>query len=86
MPICPICRKTFHACGSCYLSNSYEYEFCSENCWKQSSGYKTYQAEFKALYSTINDAQKKMLIDLLEMSDDYLREIDDWIKGVEIEK
>ena len=86
MPVCPICKTTFHACSNCGLSHSYEYEFCSTTCWKESSEYKKYHAEFKALYTTINSAQKKIIIDLLEMSDDYLGEMHDWIKDIEAEK
>jgi hypothetical protein len=83
MPVCPICKVTFHSCSNCHHNNFWEYTFCSVKCWREGSEYKRYRAEFKALYSTINDAQKKMLMDLLMFSDDYLGEIDDWIESVE---
>ena len=83
MPVCGTCKTTFHSCSSCYHNSNWEHCFCSIKCWRESQGYKKYCAEFKALYSTINDAQKKILIDLLLMSDDYLGEIDDWMESIE---
>lgn len=83
MPVCGTCKTTFHACSSCGHITNWEYCFCSIKCWRESSGYKEYRSKFKALYGTINDAQKKILTDLLLMSDDYLGEIDDWIESVE---
>jgi len=83
MPVCPICKVTFHSCSNCHHNTNWEYSFCSVKCWRESSGYKQFCNEFKALYQTINDAQKRMLMDLFLMSDDYLSEIDSWVESVE---
>jgi hypothetical protein len=84
MPVCGICRTTFHACSNCGLNRSYEYEYCSPKCWKESSEYKGYEVKFKALYSTINQAQKKMLLSMItEMSDDYIGEVEEWKEELE---
>jgi hypothetical protein len=84
MPVCPICKVTFHSCSSCHHNTHWEYEYCSTKCWGKSNEYKKYCSQFKALYSTVNEAQKKMLLGLLlEMSDDYLEEVINWKKEVE---
>ena len=84
MPVCGTCRTTFHACSNCHHSNHWEYEYCSTNCWRESNEYKGHEAKFKALYSTINQAQKKMLLSIItEMSDDYLGEVEKWKEELE---
>ena len=40
MAYCHNCGKSFHACSSCGLNYSWEYNFCSEACWKESDEYK----------------------------------------------
>ena len=82
MPKCP-CGKQFHACSSCGLSNSWEYEYCCIDHWRESKEYQTWKSKFKALYTTINSVQQKFLIEFLtEMSDDYLNEIGNWIGDI----
>jgi len=84
MPTCP-CGKSFHACSSCGLSNSWEYEYCCEDHWKQySQEYKRWRAKFKALYKTINSVQQHFLIELLtEMDSDYENELYDWVREID---
>lgn len=36
---CPECGKKFHAYSSCGLPHSYEYEYCSLECYKRSLKY-----------------------------------------------
>jgi len=83
MPVCGTCRTTFHACSSCHHNSNWEYEYCSIKCWRESGEYKQYESKFKALYSTVNQAQKKMLLGMIEMSDDYLGEVEKWKEELE---
>jgi len=84
MPVCGTCRTTFHACSNCGLYRSYEYEYCSTDCWRESTEYKKYFLKFKSLYQTINKAQKKILLSMItEMSDDYIGEIEKWKEELE---
>jgi hypothetical protein len=81
MPECPICNRSFHACGSCGLNNSWEYEYCSSICWRASLDYKIWRGRFKALYASLNDAQKSLLESIVrDMPSDYEFEARTWME------
>lgn len=36
MPICPTCKKEFHACSNCDKHFDWEFKYCSGKCWQRS--------------------------------------------------
>jgi hypothetical protein len=77
------CGKSFHACSSCGLSNTWEYEYCCREHWEQSQDYKRWKGKFKALYKTINSVQQMFLMELLtEIDSDYENEFYDWVREI----
>ena len=74
-----ICGKEFHACSSCCLTYSWEYKFCSEECWKSSEEYKTDHNRFIEFYSSLSLEQKEKFYYFLDNIFDCYN-IEEWIK------
>lgn len=55
---CKQCNKDFHACSNCDLSYMWQYEYCSEACWKQSTEHKKLRDAEELL---LNNLDKKQL-------------------------
>ena len=55
MPKCKVCGKQFHACGSCGLIHSWEYEYCSESHWQESTAYMNMLSSIEYLKETLNE-------------------------------
>lgn len=71
--ICPECGKKFHACYNCGLVHDYEYEYCSEICYKKSL---KYEEKKNKIIKLILDA-KRDIYKLDELSYYLQEEIDD---------
>lgn len=58
MSKCKTCGKKFHACSNCYLTNEWEYEYCSTNCYNKSteSKYATLRADIKKALDKFEEA------------------------------
>lgn len=39
MPICPTCKKEFHACRNCDKHFDWEFKYCCGKCWKESEDF-----------------------------------------------
>lgn len=60
--VCPECGKKFHACSGCGFIYDYEYEYCSEECYKKSLKY---------------DEKKRKIIQLIKDSFNNIYRLDD---------
>ena len=44
--ICKNCSKNFHTCSNCSMLYNWEYDYCTEKCYKDSK-------EFKQIYENL---------------------------------
>lgn len=84
MAKCQTCEKQFHACSNCGLSHNWEYEYCSEECWKKSQGYAGYKTVLTSFYSMLSPTMKDSFKQILEKNEsDFEFEVEEWIKELD---
>jgi hypothetical protein len=69
------CGKEFHACSSCYLSNSWEYTYCSEKCWHKSPEYIAVMDSLAVVLHNIKTHALADLMNILDQDSDYTAEL-----------
>jgi len=70
MPKCLKCEKGFHACSSCGLDHSWEYDYCSESCWVDSQDYLDKEEELMKVMRYLPSKKWIILEDIID--DEYL--------------
>lgn len=85
MPKCLTCKTQFHACGSCYYDKSWEYQYCSEECWRNSEEYREVQSAYSKLFVEIDPKLKEyfdFLFNEVNMEDYPQSERDRWVDKI----
>ena len=63
---CKLCGKSFHRCNSCNILYNWEYDYCSEDCWLNSSEYNKDIELFKEFCWQFTPEQKKIFVALYD--------------------
>lgn len=75
---CKTCGTKFHACSSCGFSNSWEYEYCSKKCWKESTEYVWTMGKLGAVLVALRKYNELWLLesfrDITDVTSDYTME------------
>lgn len=71
------CNRKFHACDSCSLTYSWEYEYCCDQCWKTSEEYKKVVNTLEVFFNSLAGWQQVTFIDILDELDDEI--LYDWL-------
>ena len=82
---CKTCQKSFHACTNCSFSNFWEYDYCTEKCWKNSPVYKDNYNLIINFLNSLTDNQLDQFRKISELDSDYENIIEDLIDFVESE-
>jgi len=83
MKKCEVCGIEFHACSSCDLNTFWEYQYCSEGCWKRSVEYLQTKNLIQKFYILLNEKQRILFRQTLDISCDYEFEIKDWMSVID---
>ena len=59
MAVCRKCGKEFHACSSCCLSYSWEYNYCGDNCYLTSKEYLEISEKISNFLQSLNRQQSE---------------------------
>ena len=65
MAECKRCGKSFHACGSCCLDYNWQYEYCSEECWRATDIYIGKKLAFIMFFKSLEHEQRITFLMLL---------------------
>ena len=79
---CKKCGKKFHACSNCGMNYSYEYKYCSEECWKSSKEFLEARALFFSFSITLFRSQREVLKKILNLDSDYEYFFEDWLNEI----
>ena len=84
---CKKCGKKFHACNNCGLNYSYEYYYCSEECWKSSKEFVEAKALFLSFSTMLYKSQREVFKKILNLDSDYELLFESWLNEIDrIEK
>jgi hypothetical protein len=83
MATCKSCGEVFHACGSCDLNTNWEYNYCSRFCWEKSKEYSHNKFLIQKFYICLNERQRILFKEILDLDCDYELEIKDWLKIID---
>jgi hypothetical protein len=72
---CKVCEKNFHYCTSCSPDYEADHGVCSRACLLELPEFKIALGRWNALYSTLNDAQRSLLLWFIKESEFNLEDL-----------